>query len=184
VGPLITAALFLLQIIFAVVTGIFLVRLLIQYFRGNFFSSIGQFILKFTNPVVNPLKGLPTLKGVSLAIVLVVFALTLLKLMVFSAISFGGLPAAVSIVFWVVGDVVRQVINVFFYAILLQVIFSWVTPPGGNPIADILFVLTEPLLKPARRLIPAIAGFDLSPIAVLIGLQVLNIVLVGPLMRL
>jgi YggT family protein len=45
----------------------------------------------------------------------------------------------------------------------------------------LLVRLTEPLLRPARRLIPPIGGLDLSPIAVLIGLQLALILLVQPL---
>jgi YggT family protein len=72
-------------------------------------------------------------------------------------------------------------INVFIVSILIQVIVSWVNPGMSNPVMGLLHSLNEPLLAPARRLIPPISGFDLSPIAVFICLQLLSILAVAPI---
>jgi len=46
-----------------------------------------------------------------------------------------------------------------------------------NPAGDLLVSLTEPLMRPARRLIPPVSGLDLSPIVVLVTLQLLQLAL-------
>ena len=69
----------------------------------------------------------------------------------------------------------------FLVAILVQVILSWVSPGVHNPVSSLLWRLNEPLLAPARRLLPPISGLDLSPILVLILLQLVKLLLVAPI---
>ncbi len=60
-------------------------------------------------------------------------------------------------------------------------ILSWVNPDPRHPALSLLRQLTEPVMAPAQRLLPPIAGLDLSPILVLVGLQLLNLLLIAPL---
>jgi YggT family protein len=69
--------------------------------------------------------------------------------------------------------VFRSALDVFFYAILLQVILSWVNPQ--SPISSVLNSLTKPVLAPIQRILPNAAGMDFSPIVALILIQMLNI---------
>ena len=69
--------------------------------------------------------------------------------------------------------VLRTALDVFFYAILLQVILSWVNP--HSPFSGVLDTLTRPILSPIRRLIPSTNGLDFSPLVALILLQMVNI---------
>ena len=71
--------------------------------------------------------------------------------------------------------------NVFFFSILIEVILSWVRPGDHSPVTALLHSLNKPLLDPARRLLPPLGGFDLSPILVMIGLRLLAMLLVAPL---
>jgi YggT family protein len=57
---------------------------------------------------------------------------------------------------------------------------SWLSPPGYNPVARMLADLNEPLLGPARRLLPSLGGLDLSPLLVLILIQATRIALPLP----
>ena len=63
-------------------------------------------------------------------------------------------------------------------------ILSWVNPGAYNPASALLYSLTEPMLRPARRLIPPIGGLDLSPMLVMIGLYLLEMLLLPPLQML
>ena len=76
---------------------------------------------------------------------------------------------------------VNLAINVFLFSILIQVIISWINPGNYNPVLSLIHSLTEPLLRPARRLIPPISGLDLSPMVVMIGLTLLKMLLLPPL---
>jgi len=69
--------------------------------------------------------------------------------------------------------VLRTSLDVFFYAIMLQVILSWVNP--HTPITSVLNSLTKPILAPIQRVLPTASGIDFSPIIALIFLQMLNV---------
>ncbi|MGH9380092.1 MAG: YggT family protein [Thermoanaerobaculia bacterium] len=66
---------------------------------------------------------------------------------------------------------VSSVITIYTWVIIIRALISWVSPDPYNPVVQILHRLTEPVLRPLRRLVPPhkLGGLDLSPlIAVLI----------------
>ena len=75
--------------------------------------------------------------------------------------------------------VFRTALDVFFYAILLQVILSWVNP--HSPISNVLNNLTKPILAPIQRILPNAGGMDFSPVVALILIQMINISVVKTL---
>ena len=83
-----------------------------------------------------------------------------------------------------VPKLVELTINIFLFSILIQVILSWVNPGVHNPAISVIHSLTEPLLAPARRRIPPMGGLDLSPMVVMIGLVLLEMLLIPPLEKL
>ena len=69
-----------------------------------------------------------------------------------------------------VAEVINIILTLFMYVIIARAILSWVSPDPYNPIVQMLYKVTEPVLSPIRRLVPMWrAGLDLSPmIAILI----------------
>lgn len=65
------------------------------------------------------------------------------------------------------------VVEVYMLVIVARVLMSWFQVDPYSPLAQTIFKLTEPILAPVRNLIPPAAGFDFSPIVVIILLQVL-----------
>jgi YggT family protein len=70
-------------------------------------------------------------------------------------------------------------INLFVYAIFIRIILSWIAQGTYNPATAIITTLTEPVLRPFRRFIPPIGGFDISPIFAVILLLAATIVVNG-----
>jgi YggT family protein len=74
---------------------------------------------------------------------------------------------------------ILTVINIYFWVILAMVVLSWLVGfnivNGSNPyvrqVGLVLEKLTEPLLRPIRRVLPDLGGFDISPVVLLIGMQ-------------
>jgi YggT family protein len=65
--------------------------------------------------------------------------------------------------------------NVFLIAVFGRILLSWFPlQPGGVPaqIASVLFTVTEPVMGPLRRVIPAVGMLDLSPIVVIFGIYI------------
>ena len=178
-GYFTSAGSFLLDTLFSLYLYAVLLRFLLQAVRADFYNPISQFLVALTNPLLAPLRRvIPGSFGIDIASLVLLLALKYLELFILSWLI-GRAPDLVPLLLAAVVSLVRLTIYVYFYAILLRVILSWFMPYGmrQNPAGDLLVSLTEPLMRPARRLIPSVGGLDLSPIVVLVGLQLLQLAL-------
>src|SRR3970282_725720 len=83
-----------------------------------------------------------------------------------------------------VAEIIDIVLTFYMYIIIARALISWVNPDPYNPIVQFLYRVTEPVLSPIRRLIPAYAtGIDFSPIIVFLIIMFLQSVLVSTLMQ-
>ena len=169
----------LVEVVFSLYILAVLLRFLFQLTRADFYNPISQFIVAFTNPLLKPLRRLiPGLYGIDFASLVLLLSLKCVQL--YLLLLLGGSAAQwLAIVTAAVVDLLRLTLNVYFFAVLIRVILSWFMPYGihQNPAGSLLVSLTEPLLRPARRLIPPIGGLDLSPIAVIVVLQLMQLAL-------
>jgi YggT family protein len=92
----------------------------------------------------------------------------------------GSSFSILALLLFAIADLILLLINIFIFSILVQVILSWINPGTYTPVGALLYSLTNPILAPIQRIIPAVAGIDLSPLFALIGLQVLKM-LIHPL---
>lgn len=175
------AAMFLIQTVFGMYILAVLLRLLLQVVRADFYNPFSQFLVKITNPVLVPLRRvIPGLFGVDLASVLLLLALQMAELALIGLLSNQGWHLS-GLLLLAAADLIALLLNVFLFSILIQVILSWVRPGEYNPLTALLHSLNEPLLAPARRMLPPMAGLDLSPIIVLVVLQLASMLIVAPL---
>ena len=77
----------------------------------------------------------------------------------------------------VLTEIARTLLWTYFYAIVLYALLSLVAPGGYSPLQSLLTTLCEPVLRPFRRILPVIAGLDLSPLWAGIAIQALLILL-------
>ena len=175
------AATFLIETLFGLYILIVMLRFLLQWVRADFYNPVSQFIVKATQPALAPLRRvIPGFGGADLAAVVLMFALKFVELWLITGLL-GIAPHVSGLAILCIAELLGLLINVFIFAILIQVIVSWVNPGMYNPVMGLLHSLNEPLLAPARRLIPPISGLDLSPIAVIICLQLVSMVGVAPI---
>lgn len=172
---------FLIQTLFGLYILVVAIRFLLQWLRADFYNPLSQFVVKLTSPVLSPLRRLiPGYGGLDWAALVLAWLLksvelALLTLVVgVNASLFGALA-------WSLPALVELFINIFLFAILIRVILSWVNPDPYNPAMALLSRLTDPIMRPAQRLIQPIGGIDLSPILVIMGLVLLEMLLVPPL---
>lgn len=183
-SPFNQAGIFLIQTLFDLYLMMIMLRFLLQVFRAEFYNPISQLVVRLTNPLLIPLRRvIPGFKGIDWSSITLLLIVTIIKLTLVCLIQFHRLPSIPGLVVWSVGDLVGLTIHIFFFAVLIQIIASWIAPSSHNPALDIIRCLTNPLMRPARKYIPAIGGFDLSPIPVIIGLQLLTILLAGPIIQ-
>ena len=180
-SPLENAASFLIQILFSVYIIVLLLRLLLQWHRIDFYNPVSQLVVKLTDPIIQPLRSiLPRIANVDTATVVVLFIVDAVKIGLLFYLLEKHVPSILGLMGVTIASLLDQLLNVFFYAILIRIILSWVAPSMQHAIASILYTITEPLLRPVRGFVPVVAGFDFSSLIVLIGLKVISIILVQP----
>ena len=176
------AGTFLIHTLFGLLILVFMLRLLMQLVRADFHNPVSQFIVKVTNPVLRPLRRfIPGMLGIDMASVVVLLVLQAVELLLTGLVLGVSIPP-VSLVALSIAELLDLTLKVFLFSLIIQVILSWVNPHGHNPVSTILYSLNEPFLRPARRLIPPISGFDLSPLLVIVFLQLCSMLIIAPIM--
>ncbi len=157
-----------------------LLRFLLRLAKADYYNPISQGIVSITNPVVKPVSlALPSIGHVDLPTLLVAVLVQCLGLMVTMALY--GFPLfSVLYLGWAVVGVLSLILNIYFWALLIVVIASWIAPSAGHPALTLATQITEPLCRPARNLIPPMGGLDLSVMFVIMGLVLLEDYLLIP----
>ncbi len=177
-------ALYLIDALFGLYLIAVMLRFLLQLVRASFHNPVCQFLVKITNPPLIPLRRIiPGFKGVDIASLFLLFVIQLAAILL-KLLIIGESFSIVVIIPIVIADLLSLTLNVFMVAILIQVVLSWVGQGVHNPITTTIFSLTEPVLRPVRRLIPPLAGMDLSPLVVLISIPLIKMLVISPISNL
>jgi len=170
---------FLLQIAAGLLVGLCLLRLYMQYHRvplsarsGN---PIGPLIFALTDWLVVPLRRLiPAVGRLDTASLIAALLIQLAQYSVLWLMSGGhGSPAHVLVL--ALFGVVRLALSGLSVLVIVYAVLSWVQT--HSPMMGLLARLVSPLLQPIRRILPLVGGIDLSPLVLLVLLQVGGIVL-------
>lgn len=167
------ALFFLVNVLFDLFMGALLLRVLLQLVRADFYNPLSQLVWKITNPLSQPLRPLvPRYRNLDTATLLVLFVVAVIYIAV-AGWMLGAVAPLLAMLWFALLKCIVLAINLYTLTLFVQAILSWMGPGGRNPAADILLSLNEPLLAPVRRFIPPVGGLDLSPLAVMLALQVL-----------
>lgn len=172
--------LFLINTIFDLYLFVLVLRVLLVWVGANYFDPVTQFVVKLTDVFVKPLRRvIPNVKNIELSTVVLILGIGMLKFLLISLLSL-GMPTILALILLSIGNTIKVTLNVLFYAILLQAILSWVQPYAT--VNRLLYQITQPFMKPFKRYIPPVGGFDISPIPALITLQLLIMIVAEPIM--
>jgi len=175
-----------LEFLISTLIGLFItavmLRFLLAMVRADFYNPLTQILVKLTNPALKPLRRfIPGFGGIDIASLLLMLALQMLALTLITLLR-GAALHPVGLLLWAIAELLGLLFNIYMFSILIQVVLSWVNPNAYNPAVSLLYSINEPLLAPARRLIPPLSGLDLSPVVVLLGLQLAKMLLLPPLL--
>ena len=177
-----TALIFLIDTLFNLYLFVLTIRLLLAWVHADYFNPFTQFIGQLTNVIVKPLRRyIHSTRRIEMATLLLIFVIECIKFFLVACIGF-GLPHFYGLPILAVADMIALIIQVYTYAILLQIILSFIQP--YSDFMSVVLQLTSPMMSPLRRFIPLVGNIDITPIPALILLQLANIVVVSPLMRL
>jgi len=172
----------LINVLFGALIALVVLRVLLQCVRANFYNPVCQFLYKITNPVLMPLrKVIPAWRNLDIAGVLLAWLLTAIELALLYVVV-GQRLGLIGLCVMALADLVDFVLMLYFGLILVRVFLSFVSVERSNPIVPLIVQLTDPVLKPLRRFIPAVAGLDLSPMAVMLIILLARVLIVAPLL--
>ncbi|MCO7571530.1 MULTISPECIES: YggT family protein [Pseudomonas] len=168
------AAIFVIQTLGSLYLLVVLLRFILQVVRANFYNPICQFIVRATQPLLKPMRRvIPSVFGLdlsSLVLALIVQMLLFAIILTLSYIPFNVL----GLLLWAPIGIFALLLKVWFFAMIISVILSWVAPGSQSPGAELAYQISEPFLAPFRRIVPNLGGLDISPILAFIVIQLLQ----------
>ncbi len=160
-----------------------MLRFLLQAARADFYNPVCQAIVKITSPLVNPLRRIiPGWRRLDIATL--ILALVLNTLATYGMVLLTGqqLPVGMA-VSWAVVGLMAFTLNLYFYAMVVLVVASFIAPFSGHPVLLVIFQLLQPFYKLAQRIIPPMGGLDFTPLLLMLVIQVIEILVLNPLAR-
>lgn len=166
---------FLLDVVSGLLTGACLLRLYMQLQRVSFANPVGRLVFALSDWLVLPLRKLvPSAGRWDLSCLVAALLLQLVQYLLLWLLVGGGMGLA-WLPWMALFGLARVAVSGLMGLLIVYAVLSWVQT--RSPISDVITRLCEPLLRPVRRVLPLLGGVDLSPLVVLVLLQVVMIVL-------
>lgn len=182
-SPLSQAGLLLINSIGSLVLLVIVLRFMLQIVRADFYNPMSQMIVKFTNPMLLPLRRIiPGFGGLDIAsLVLALVAQYLLIALVLMVAGFGAHLPFVAMIGWAFVGLGSLLLNIYFWGLLIVIIASWIAPNSYNPALILINQIIDPVMRPIRNKMPDLGGLDLSPMVLMLGIKVIEILVLYPL---
>ncbi|MBS0849307.1 YggT family protein [Citrobacter sp. JGM124] len=165
---------FLVKTLIELYVMVLLIRIWMQWSRCDFYNPLAQFIVKVTQPIIRPMrKVIPALGPIDTSSLLLAFILTTLKYPVLLLIQVGVLSLDPMNLLVGLLSLLKSAGTVVFWVIIVRSLMSWISQ-GRSPIEYVLIQMTEPMMAPIRRILPAMGGIDFSAMIVILILYALN----------
>ncbi|GAB2710428.1 YggT family protein [Halomonas garicola] len=179
------AGLMLINTLIGIYLFILMLRFLLQASGADYYNPMSQSVVKITQPVVQPFQRFlgPVAGRFDLATLAAGFVLKVLSIIAIFMIIGIGMPPLAGVLIAGVAAVLGAILKIYFFALIVMIILSWVAPNASHPGALLVMQLVEPIMAPVRRVIPPLGMIDLSPIVVFIGINLLDGLVVGALTR-
>ncbi len=179
---LIVAVVYLVKTLFSLYLLAVLLRFLLQIARADFYNPLSQAIVKITDPALKPLRRfIPGIGGIDLASLTLALLVQVAGICLIYLLLGQSVPNFLLVLAWSFVGLFALILNIYFFAMIILIILSWVAPNSNNPGAVLIHQLTEPVMRPARNMIPPIGGLDLSPIFIFIAINLIEMLVIDQL---
>jgi YggT family protein len=174
------------QIVFGILIFLVLARFILQMVRADFYNPISQMFVKVTNPMLRPLrKIIPGVFGLDMAAIVLLLILQSIELAITHTIAGIGLHNPILFAIEAIGTLITHACWLYLICIFIVIIMSWINPGAyQHPLVQIAMQITNPLMKPVRKILPPMGGIDFSPILALIIIYAVMYLIAAPLIDL
>lgn len=177
-----TAAVYVLQTLGSLYLLIVLLRFVLQLVRANFYNPLCQFAVRATQPLLKPLRRIiPSLFGLDMSSLVLAIVVQLALMALTLLLTYGTTGNPLQLLIWSIIGVTALFLKIFFFALIISVILSWVAPGSHNPGAELVNQICEPALAPFRKILPSMGGLDISPILAFMVLKLLDMLVINNL---
>ncbi|KPY50261.1 YGGT family protein [Pseudomonas viridiflava] len=177
-----TAAIYVLQTLGSLYLMLILLRFVLQLVRANFYNPLSQFIVKATQPLLKPLRRIiPSIFGLDMSSLVLAIIVQMILMALTLLLIAGTAGDPLLLLLWSIISVTALFLKIFFFALIISVILSWVAPGSNNPGAELVNQICEPALAPFRRIVPNLGGLDISPILAFLVLKLLDMLVINNL---
>ncbi|KPQ21775.1 YggT family protein [Halomonas sp. HL-93] len=180
-----SAGLMLVNSLINIYLFLLMLRFLLQASRADYYNPLSQSVVKITQPVVGLFQGFlgPVAGRFDLATLAAGFVLKVASIIAIFMVVGVGMPPVVGLLIAGVAALANAILKIYFFAMIVMIILSWVAPNASHPGALLIMQLVEPIMAPVRKVIPPLGMIDLSPIVVFIAINLIDGLLVGSLIR-
>ncbi|RON32450.1 YggT family protein [Pseudomonas brassicacearum] len=177
-----TAAVYVLQTLGSLYLLIVLLRFVLQLVRANFYNPLCQFAVKATQPLLKPLRRIiPNMFGLDMSSLVLAILVQLALMALTLLLTYGTTGNPLQLLIWSLIGVTALFLKIFFFALIISVILSWVAPGSHNPGAELVNQICEPALAPFRKILPNLGGLDISPILAFMVLKLIDMLVINNL---
>ena len=176
------ALIYIIQTLGSLYLLIVLLRFILQLVRADFYNPLSQFTVKATQPLLKPLRRIiPSIGGLDTSSLLLAVIIQALLMGFVLMVTYGTFGDVLHLLMWAIIGITSLFLKIFWVAMIVMVIVSWVAPNSHNPAAELAYQISEPVLAPFRRLVPNLGGMDISPIFAFLAIQVIQSFVMPPL---
>ena len=176
------ALIYIVQTLGSLYLLIVLLRFILQLVRADFYNPLSQFTVKATQPLLKPLRRIiPSLFGLDMSSLVLAILVQLALMALTLLLTYGTTGNPLQLFIWSIIGVIALFLKIFFFAMIISVILSWVAPGSTSPGAELVNQITEPALAPFRRFLPSMGGLDISPILAFMVIQLIQSYVIPPL---
>ncbi|MGY2460872.1 YggT family protein [Vreelandella sulfidaeris] len=180
-----SAGLMLVNTLINIYLFLLMLRFLLQASRADYYNPLSQSVVKITQPLVGLFQSFlgPVAGRFDLATLAAGFVLKIVSIIAIFMVIGVGMPPIAGLLIAGVAALANAILKIYFFALIVMIILSWVAPNASHPGALLVMQLVEPIMAPVRRVIPSLGMIDLSPIVVFIAINLIDGLVVGSLIR-
>lgn len=180
---LLNAVALLLELAFNAVITLLLLRVLAEACRADFNNPLSQFIYRYTNPVLAPIRRvIPNWRRINLAALLLAWlAMMLKRLLLFGLI--GVMPHFFGLLLLALAELLDFVLMFYLILIFVWSLLSMFAVDQRHPVLRLLDTIAAPLMRPLRGKL-VVGNIDFAPMAMMIVLLLARMLVAAPLLDL